>query len=239
MRFSQFACVLTAGFGAVCSMPASALCSAQINEFGACVGCRSAGPAYINCGGGCCICSNVCFPFAPSKDAVTGDESQLILARDRTALQRQVEFADRQVLDIAEQNIWAANTLAALRAMGADANWAGGENVLHAFPTLATVNAILQSGLNAPGLEETLTSKPADLRAKVTWHLDRGPGPIARLTLSSFVVDADGRMLYKIYPDIKLTFLEDEPMQFVSGEEKAMKSVQARNLVLQSWQAQQ
>jgi hypothetical protein len=46
-------------------------------------------------------------------------------------------------------------------------------------------------------------------------------------------------MLYKIYPDIKLTFLEDEPMQFVSGEEKAMKSVQARNLVLQSWQAQQ
>jgi hypothetical protein len=106
--------------------------------------------------------------------------------------------------DMATRNPWAASVFVALQRAGSLGHIESGTWSLDRFPTLESVRALL-AGDEARA--RSLAS-PATHAARVTWRVERGADAKARLHLSSFVVDDDGRMLFKVYPDIEVDLFD-------------------------------
>jgi hypothetical protein len=82
------------------------------------------------------------------------------------------------------------------------------------------------------------------MRARVSYRLDRGPGELATLTISSYTVDADERMIYKVYPDVVAEFIESGPAahqnasaSLISRQEDAGQ--EARTITMTRWHSVQ
>ena len=130
----------------------------------------------------------------------------------------------------------AATALLAIQSTGAQAELKAGHMVLERLPTAENFASFAAGVSKAPAL-------PEGIRARVSYRLDRGPGEMATLTISSYTVDADERMIYKVYPDVVAEFIESGPVRqnasttLVSRQED--KGQDARTLTMTRWHSVQ
>jgi hypothetical protein len=152
------------------------------------------------------------------------------------ALSRTVNVTQAQLMSVAERNPWAATALLAIQSTGAKAELKAGHMVLERLPTAENFASFAAGVAKAPAL-------PEGIRARVSYRLDRGPGEMAILTISSYTVDADERMIYKVYPDVVAEFIESGPVgqnastTLVSRQED--KGQDARTLTMTRWHSVQ
>jgi hypothetical protein len=218
----------------LCGSDAFAICVFTI-EAGQCVGCprdRWALAASYNSAGGCLTCSVACRAYAPAsgKELV---ESVPVPG----AIGRNVNVTHSQLQSIAQRNPWAATALLAIQATGTLAELRAGQMVLDRLPTTENFKSLLS------GLPNT-TPLPEGVRARVTYRLERGPGEVATMTMATFTVDEDERMLYKVYPDVRVEFVETEVNAKDAGLGQPLaarqeRAVEERALVATHWQVVQ
>jgi len=121
---------------------------------------------------------------------------------------------------------------------GGEAEIKSGTAYLTSLPTAESVNAMLAGDSEAA---KTLAAS-MNVRARVTYRLERGPDTAARLYLSSVVVDEDERLLFTVYPDIVVDLYEAPATPASNAApssstklEKSGMSASARPLVMQAW----
>ena len=213
----------------------SAICTSTLVN-GQCVGCpidHWALAASYNSAGGCLSRSVACRSFAPAKSESVATESERLAG----ALNRSVNLTNAQLSDVADRNPWAAATLLAIETTGSLAALEAGNMAFDKLPTKENFSTLLA------GMPNT-TPLPNGVRARVSYHLVRGPGEMATMTLSAFTVDEDDRMLYKVYPDVMVEFAET-PATPSRGSSEALVSRQddgvglSRALVATRWQVVQ
>ena len=185
----------------------SAICTATLVN-GECVGCprdRWAAAASYNSVGGCLSCSVSCRSYLAAKDEVVTQAEPLA-----GSLSRSVNLTHSQLASMAERNPWAAATLLAIQHTGPLAEVRAGTMAFDKLVTRENFSSLMGGAPNA-------TPLPAGVRARVAYRLERGPGAIATMVVSSFTVDEDERMLYKAYPDVLVEFAESPAASSRSG----------------------
>jgi len=95
------------------------------------------------------------------------------------ALNRSVNLTNAQLSDVADRNPWAAATLLAIETTGSLAALEAGNMAFDKLPTKENFSTLLA------GMPNT-TPLPNGVRARVSYHLVRGPGEMATMTLSAF-----------------------------------------------------
>lgn len=212
-----------------------ALCNQTLNGLGPCVSCRSAFTFsyYSSPTLGCVACGGACILFRIAE----GDEgsSETLYVPDASYTGYLLSVASPQILDIASRNPWAAATLIALRELGSTAELRNGTTVLSVMPTEDSVRTLLDGNRM---LAQSLAI-PIEVRGRVLYRLERGPGPRAALHMSSVVVDDAGRLQFKAYPDIVVSFAEgDDSAQRDPSSGVHTELRDAPSLIATSWRVQ-
>jgi hypothetical protein len=183
--------------------------------------------------GTCGACTGYCRSFiAESASAEeTSAEERIEHVALPTGLEREVNVSHAHLREINMRNPWAASVLMTIQRMGELADLRGGTFHLTTLPTVESVDEMLAGTF----LAEKAMPMPGGVRAEVSVRLERGPGDSARLHLSSFTVDSDRRMLYKVYPDVVVEFFEAGPKEggLISRQESS------RLLTSTGWRVEQ
>ena len=234
--FAKWKYVIGGALLYLCGSDAFAICVFTI-EAGQCVGCprdRWAQAASYNSAGGCLTCSVSCRAFSP-----TSGKELVESAPVSGAIGRNVNVTHNQLQSIAERNPWAATALLAIQSTGTLAELRAGQMVLDRLPTTENFKSLLS------GMPNT-TPLPEGVRARVTYRLERGPGDMATMTMTTFTVDEDERMLYKVYPDVRVDFVETEGNakevglgQPLAARQERAGAAEERTLVATRWQVVQ
>lgn len=223
-----YSLLLLLAFGLL-SIDARALCTYTYNPLTGCVPCRDWSQSYIKDfnTGNCSPCAGFCRAFLVEGDgAEKTSKSRVEYFPDSTASDRQLIVEADQLKAIAIRNPWAASVLITLQQNSDVVNLGSGTSFLTTVPTEEAIISLMAGDAS---LVQSMPT-PAGVLARVSHRLERGPGEVARLFLSSYTVDAEDRMMFKVYPDIVLEMHE-------AGANKGTSSLQHTTLMTRAWMA--
>jgi hypothetical protein len=213
----------------------SSMCTFTL-VMGRCVGCRTTwGPSYYVDGptGGCIPCYGYCMSFLVAKNGAETDAVHAVQhIRNPNAVSRELYVSSSILSEMAAANPWAANVLLGLQRLGAEANL---QNAVAIMGTLATTESVHRLLAGDDSMAKSLAMPPG-VAGRVSYRLERFSTNQARLHLSSYTVDEDSRVLFKVYPDVTVTLVESSvPSENGLRKKAGEDAAESRTLTALSW----
>lgn len=217
----------------VCTVSSGQLLCNRGYNCGPCNG----GQAYARTGTSCVACFGICQWYSPGEK-----ESDLAPAASNATfvpleggLYLGIEFTASQLYEIAARNLWAANAMLDLRSLEGQVDLSHGYLTLIGLPTRATIALADMPIRRVEDVSTTVLPLEPGIDARVSWVLSRDAYRDAELRLSSYVADEVGRILYKPYPDVVVSFADIQNAPEAAQDKRQLSEGTRTRLVARSW----
>ncbi len=200
-----------------------------------CGPCNSAQQAYTFTGLFCVACSGWCkWFFAPEGDekALMQDAPEGTLVPMEGGIYRALLVPQGELVAISGVNMWAAGAIMTLSSLAGKVDLSHGSAPLSSLPTSATID-LATTQWSPEQLLATGQPVPSGVNARVGWTMARTALRDAELRITSYVADDEGRVLYRVYPDVVLQL--NDPSSVTASLTRDKTAIADMPFALRSW----